>query len=998
MYIKQVIIEGFRSYREQTVIEPFSPQHNVIVGRNGCGKSNFFKAIQFVLSDEYTNLKEEDRIALLHEGSGPKVMSGFVEIIFDNSDGRLPVEKEEVGIKRAIGMKKDQYFLDKKVVSKGDIMNFLETAGFSRNNPYYIVKQGKINEISVAKDSFRLKILKEVAGSNVYDEKKVESREILKEAEEKRQSILDVLKAIEDRLSQLEVEKEELKEFQKWDKMKRSIEYTIHNKELENVQNKLIDMQKNRSESSTKSNKIYEDLSRISDESKETEKQIQDLKIKETNIKDELDQLNGEKSNLLSRRARFEFDIRDAQDESKQAAMSSDLAKSELSRIDKQIKRAEEDLNKILPEYENLRTEESKLTKDRDLCEQKRNEIYAKQGRSTRFTTKEDRDKWIKNELKIINKAMDDKKNLSSRLNEELGSDKERTDKFRAEIEHKSKDLDKQQQAIEDAERKNFDLQHRKEEAQTKRNNMWRQETQFTQDLNKLKEEYTKCEQNLRSSIGRTILQGIESIKSILKQCETEKTNLDVVNGYYGLLIDTIECNKSFYTAIESAVSNRLFYHVVQSDTVAMKLLKMMNSQKLHGEVNYLPLNVIKTENVTYPNTTDAEALINLLKYEKKFEKGIKYVFDKILLCRNSDAATQLAKETQMDCVLLDGDFISRKGALTGGYIDQKFSKMLFYRKRSELVNEIAKKEAEIVELQSEIGKIDSELNTVLGEIIRQDNLIRRSKDTYEQMKLDLLSRKHEIQRYEQQKPQKEASIRSLSVDIEQLESKKKMLQSEVGTEMLKHLSSDDQKEVDELNDKVHKLNQRLKEVLERLSLIEAEKSHLDNQLKNNFLKRKEDLEKEVAESRVATRSNKIELFSKELEMINEKITLLDENIIKLTHDLNGLNRTELIKYEKKLEDLQDQERKLQHELQESTVDLEKVSSKLSLLLKKKDECLKATRNLGVLPSDAYEKYSEMSSKELYFKVKKIFFLFSILNYFQLNFFNQIISILRIFI
>lgn len=61
-------------------------------------------------------LKEEDRIALLHEGSGPKVMSGFVEIIFDNSDGRLPIEKEEVAIKRAIGMKKDQYFLDKKVV------------------------------------------------------------------------------------------------------------------------------------------------------------------------------------------------------------------------------------------------------------------------------------------------------------------------------------------------------------------------------------------------------------------------------------------------------------------------------------------------------------------------------------------------------------------------------------------------------------------------------------------------------------------------------------------------------------------------------------------------------------------------------------------------------------------------------------------------------------------------------------------------------------------
>ena len=160
-------------------------------------------------------------------------------------------------------MKKDQYFLDKKVVTKGDILNFLETAGFSRNNPYYIVKQGKINEISIAKDSFRLKILKEVAGSNVYDEKKEESRGILKEAEDKQKSILDVLKAIEDRLAQLEVEKEELKEFQKLDKMKRSIEYTIHNKELEHTQNKLNELQKNRNDSSSKSSEYYEKLNAV---------------------------------------------------------------------------------------------------------------------------------------------------------------------------------------------------------------------------------------------------------------------------------------------------------------------------------------------------------------------------------------------------------------------------------------------------------------------------------------------------------------------------------------------------------------------------------------------------------------------------------------------------------------------------------------------------------------------------------------------------------------
>jgi chromosome segregation ATPase len=48
-------------------------------------------AIRFVLSDMFQNLRSEDRGALLHEGAGHSVVSAFVEIVFDNSDNRIPV-------------------------------------------------------------------------------------------------------------------------------------------------------------------------------------------------------------------------------------------------------------------------------------------------------------------------------------------------------------------------------------------------------------------------------------------------------------------------------------------------------------------------------------------------------------------------------------------------------------------------------------------------------------------------------------------------------------------------------------------------------------------------------------------------------------------------------------------------------------------------------------------------------------------------------------------
>jgi structural maintenance of chromosome 3 (chondroitin sulfate proteoglycan 6) len=108
------------------------------------------------------------------------VISAYVEIIFDNSDNRIPIDKKEVSLRRVIGSKKDQYFLAKKMVSKGDVINLLESAGFSRSNPYYIVKQGKINQMATAPDSQRLKLLREVAGTRVYDERKAESEAIMK--------------------------------------------------------------------------------------------------------------------------------------------------------------------------------------------------------------------------------------------------------------------------------------------------------------------------------------------------------------------------------------------------------------------------------------------------------------------------------------------------------------------------------------------------------------------------------------------------------------------------------------------------------------------------------------------------------------------------------------------------------------------------------------------------------------------------------------------------
>lgn len=65
---------------------------------------------------------------------------------------------------------------------------------------------------------------------------------LVTETEGKIEKIEEFLKTIEERLSTLEEEKEELKEYQKWDKQRRSLEYTIHDRELKETRKKLEDV------------------------------------------------------------------------------------------------------------------------------------------------------------------------------------------------------------------------------------------------------------------------------------------------------------------------------------------------------------------------------------------------------------------------------------------------------------------------------------------------------------------------------------------------------------------------------------------------------------------------------------------------------------------------------------------------------------------------------------------------------------------------------------
>ena len=85
------------------------------------------------------------------------------------------------------------------------------------------------------KDRDRLNLLKEIAGTSVYEEKRMESLKIMSDTINKQERINEVVSYIEERLDELKKEKEELIEFDESDKKRRCIEYTLYDNELQQV-------------------------------------------------------------------------------------------------------------------------------------------------------------------------------------------------------------------------------------------------------------------------------------------------------------------------------------------------------------------------------------------------------------------------------------------------------------------------------------------------------------------------------------------------------------------------------------------------------------------------------------------------------------------------------------------------------------------------------------------------------------------------------------------
>lgn len=385
-------------------------------------------------------------------------MSAYVEIIFDNSDDRFPTGKPEVVLRRTIGIKKDEYTLDRKNATKNDVMNLLESAGFSRSNPYYIVPQGRVTALTNMKDSERLVLLKEVAGTQVYEARRSESLKIMNETNSKRTKIDELLDYINERLAELEEEKDELRSYQEKDKERRCLEYTIYSleqQEIGKVLNEIEERRQNGVEDADNNRDQFVEgekaMAQIDAEIAECRQQIEFLKVDKAQLEDE----RREASKTL---AQNELQAKSLSDNQAAAQALKSRYDSDLNSVQTAISEREAEHREILPRFNALKDQEDTVKSQLTDAETSRQRLYAKQGRNSRFKNKSERDKWLNMEVRESHNSINTVRGVISQTQEdiqdlegEIAALEPETERLRQQIDGRGDTMHNVDQQVQDA-------------------------------------------------------------------------------------------------------------------------------------------------------------------------------------------------------------------------------------------------------------------------------------------------------------------------------------------------------------------------------------------------------------------------------------------------------------------------------------------------------------------------------------------------------------------
>ena len=689
MYLKRLELQGFKSFADKTVLE-FMPGITSVIGPNGSGKSNIADAIRWVLGEQsMKELRGGKSVDIIFAGTQNRKSLGFAEasLVFDNSDGKLPIEYKEVIVTRKLYRSGETgYYINKVQCRLKDILELFMDTGIGKDG-YSIIGQGKIDEILSNKSEDRRNVFEEAAGIVKFKTRKEESEKKLEHTK------LNVLR-INDILTEIEANLEPLK--QQSDKAKRYLDLKNELKSIE-VGLFLYNIEKYKEDLA----KIQEDIEIMQNTCDLEEGKLEKIKILKEELKGQIDDLTEEIENTQNLRFTSQKDVESLTSEINVAKAKIENNEENRNRFKEEI---EEIKNKIIKTEEEMKFKLSKKESLKENKEKYEKELEEKQKELDEINkTLSEKELEIENDKRKLEENTDLKYELESDINEQkanISNLEKRKVQIQNDIQNSISELDNIRFSKEEIEKGFYEIQKEK-------NNLIKELQDINSEKNKADEQIKSIDIKINNSIQELSFKESKhkflietekekdgyqkSVKALLQECEKTK---ELGRGIKGALAELIDVPTNLETAIEMSLGASLQNIVTENEQDAKRLIEHLRKNNL-GRASFLPISNIqgkKLEKIKGKQQGVLGVASDLIKYDKKYEPIILNLLGRTVIVENMDTAIIVSKENghNFKIVTLDGDIISQTGSMTGGSVNKKTVKILGRSKEIEnLANQI---------------------------------------------------------------------------------------------------------------------------------------------------------------------------------------------------------------------------------------------------------------------------------------------------------------------
>lgn len=912
--------------------------------------------MRFVLGDDYHFLSREERQALLHEGSGSAVMSAYVEVCFDNTEDRFQTGKPEFYLRRTIGAKKDEYSVNRKNATKGDVQQILESAGFSRSNPYYIVPQGRVTALTNMKDSERLKLLKEISGSNVYETRRADSLKLLAETDSKCSNIDNVVATINERLDELEGEKEELEAWSNNDRQRRSLAYTLKAREEADLVARIenIDMLETQGREMKEENEaiFVQNEADIAQVESDINKRQGDLEV----LQQDRRQYEADRKAATLEKASTELELNTLQYNQSGAQKAKASRDAQIKSIKQQIRAREAELKQLLPQYTAKQAEENAVRGQLLEAEGQRKRLEEKQGRTAFYSNKRQRDDALRAQIDEANGDLSRRKAVLMQTNEEIAQLQGDIDRLEGEIASLRSSLESEGDAsvnlaaIVEKAKDTYKAIH---DEQT---TLMREQNRVSTQLTNAQEELRKAENTFTRLLDHGTSRGLESLRRYQKE--------GILQGVHGTIADLLQVEDIYRTVTENAAEGSLFNVVVDNDQVSSKLIDRLIKDK-GGRLTFIPLNRIQAPDFNLPTKSDMQPLLPKLKYNEQYADAFKHVFAKIVVCPTLDACKSNAKQYNVRAYTPDGDNASRKGQYRGGFHDPAKSKIKAYQKVIECRNQFEELQQRKADLAAEIEQKRQQLTTAQSDIRRREHEKNQGENSYGPMREELNAKRKVLQSTRDSLTRKQRTASDLQSAINQLSAQQSDWEAEIASDFKKALSRDEEQMLVTLTSTVQDLKRQFARIKEERAALETQKIEAELDMNENLQPDLDNLQaQEGGASGSTSQSTRLRECQRALSAINQTIADLDQQIqdtdTQIEQVQTQLNELEQLRSEKEASNRQLAKAMEKQEQQMSKKDTDRSRFTDQLADVKRD-----IRNLGTLPEDVHRKYARWDTAKV---------------------------------